>query len=155
MHFLNMFFFDIYPYIAGTVFLVGSWLRYDYGQYTWRAASSQMLDRKGMHVGSNLFHIGILGIFAGHFLGMLTPHWMYEAWLPIEVKQKMAMIAGGACGVMTLAGGLLLLVGVIDDRLDLNWKLRIGAQVAATLIGWSGADWKRFDPAAAPPIPNQ
>ncbi|SQB40028.1 respiratory nitrate reductase 1 subunit gamma [Citrobacter koseri] len=40
---------------------------------------------------------------------MLTPHWMYEAFLPIEVKQKMAMIAGGACGVMTLVGGVLLL----------------------------------------------
>lgn len=49
MHFLNTFFFDIYPYIAGSVFLIGSWLRYDYGQYTWRAASSQMLDRKGMN----------------------------------------------------------------------------------------------------------
>lgn len=98
MHFLNMFFFDIYPYIAGSVFLIGSWLRYDYGQYTWRAASSQMLDRKGMNLASNLFHIGILGIFAGHFLGMLTPHWMYEAFLPVDVKQKMAMIAGGACG---------------------------------------------------------
>ncbi|ESH24760.1 nitrate reductase A subunit gamma, partial [Salmonella enterica subsp. enterica serovar Derby] len=23
MHFLNMFFFDIYPYIAGSVFLIG------------------------------------------------------------------------------------------------------------------------------------
>ncbi|MEN1769748.1 respiratory nitrate reductase subunit gamma, partial [Pseudomonas aeruginosa] len=41
-----------------------------------------MLDRKGMNLASNLFHIGILGIFVGHFFGMLTPHWMYEAWLP-------------------------------------------------------------------------
>ncbi|WP_285143232.1 respiratory nitrate reductase subunit gamma, partial [Serratia ureilytica] len=80
------------------VFLIGSWLRYDYGQYSWRAGSSQMLDKKGMRLASNLFHIGIIGIFAGHFLGMLTPHWMYEAFLPIDVKQKLAMIAGGACG---------------------------------------------------------
>ena len=34
MNFLNTFFFDIYPYIAGAVFIIGSWLRYDYGQYT-------------------------------------------------------------------------------------------------------------------------
>ena len=59
--------------------------------------------------GENLFHIGILGIFVGHFFGMLTPHWMYEAWLPIEVKQKMAMFAGGASGVLCLIGGVLLL----------------------------------------------
>lgn len=109
MQFLNQFFFDIYPYLAGAVFLIGSWLRYDYGQYSWRAGSSQMLDKKGMRLASNLFHIGIIGIFAGHFLGMLTPHWMYEAFLPIDVKQKLAMIAGGACGLMTLIGGALLL----------------------------------------------
>lgn len=100
MHFLNMFFFDIYPYIAGTVFWWEAGCVMTMAS-TRRAASSQMLDRKGMNTASNLFHIGILGIFAGHFTGMLTPHWMYEAWLPIEVKQKMAMLAGGACGVMT------------------------------------------------------
>ena len=66
MHFLNMFFFDIYPYLAGSVFLIGSWLRYDYGQYTWSAASSQMLDRKGMQQASNLGPIGLLAIYAGH-----------------------------------------------------------------------------------------
>ncbi len=69
-----------------------------------------MLDRKGMNLGLKPVpyrHSG--GFFAGHFLGMLTPHWMYESFLPIEVKQKMAMIGGGASGVLCLVGGLLLL----------------------------------------------
>lgn len=129
MHFLTLFFFDIYPYIAGAVFLIGSWLRYDYGQYTWRAGSSQMLDKKGMRLASNLFHIGILGIFAGHFLGMLTPHWMYESFLPIAVKQKMAMFAGGACGVMMLVGGVLLL-----KRRLTNPRIRATSSVGDILI---------------------
>ena len=57
IQYLNVFFYDIYPYLCGTVFILGSWLRYDYGQYTWRAASSQMLDKRGMVLWSNLFHI--------------------------------------------------------------------------------------------------
>ncbi|EOX0650179.1 respiratory nitrate reductase subunit gamma [Morganella morganii] len=109
MNFLNTFFFDIYPYIAGAVFIIGSWLRYDYGQYTWRAGSSQMLDKKGMRLASNLFHVGILGIFFGHFVGMLTPHWMYEPFITVAQKQMLAMVAGGTSGVMTLIGGGLLL----------------------------------------------
>jgi nitrate reductase gamma subunit len=129
MHFLTLFFFDIYPYIAGAIFLIGSWLRYDYGQYTWRAGSSQMLDKKGMRLASNLFHIGILGIFAGHFLGMLTPHWMYESFLPIAVKQTMAMFAGGACGVMMLVGGVLLL-----KRRLTNPRIRATSSVGDILI---------------------
>ena len=108
MNFLNMFLFDIYPYICGTVFLVGSWMRYDYGQFSWRAGSSQILEKKLLRIASPLFHVGILGIIAGHAFGMLTPHWMYESFLPVPVKQQMAMWAGGACGVMTLIGGLML-----------------------------------------------
>ncbi|MCW2478755.1 respiratory nitrate reductase subunit gamma [Candidatus Symbiopectobacterium sp. NZEC135] len=129
MHYVNMLLFDIYPYLAGTVFLVGSWLRYDYGQYSWRAGSSQMLDKKGMRLASNLFHLGILGIFAGHFLGMLTPHWMYEAFLPIEVKQKMAMLGGGSAGVLTFVGGILLL-----KRRLTNPRIRATSSVGDILI---------------------
>lgn len=109
MNWLNTFLFDLYPYLCGTVFLAGSWLRYDYGQYSWRASSSQMLDKKGMTLASNLFHIGILGILFGHLFGLLTPHWVYEPFLSIAAKQKLAMLAGGICGVMTVVGGGMLL----------------------------------------------
>lgn len=129
MHFITRFFFDIYPYLAGSVFLIGSWLRYDYGQYSWRAGSSQMLDKKGMRLASNLFHIGIIGIFFGHFIGMLTPHWMYESFLPVAVKQQLAMVAGGICGVLTLTGGALLL-----KRRLTNPRVRATSSVGDILI---------------------
>ncbi len=58
IQYLNVFFTISTPICAGPCF-IGSWLRYDYGQYTWRAASSQMLDKRGMVLWSNLFHIGI------------------------------------------------------------------------------------------------
>ncbi|WP_029684308.1 respiratory nitrate reductase subunit gamma [Tatumella saanichensis] len=106
---LNGFLFNLYPYLCGTVFLVGSVLRYDYGQYSWRAASSQMLDKKGLTLVSNLFHIGILGIFFGHLVGLLTPHWLYEPLMSAATKQMLAMSVGGLFGLLTVIGGLLLL----------------------------------------------
>lgn len=109
MHYINLFFFSVYPYIAGTVFLAGSWLRYDYGQYSWRAGSSQMLSKKGMRLASNLFHIGIIGILLGHFFGLLTPHWVYQSFLSIAAKQHLAMAAGGVFGILTVVGGGMLL----------------------------------------------
>ncbi len=129
IQYLNLFFYDIYPYLCGTVFLVGSWLRYDYGQYTWRASSSQMLDKRGMVLWSNLFHIGILGIFFGHLFGMLTPHWVYSWFLPMSQKQLMAMILGGICGVLTLVGG----IGLLMRRLT-NPRIRATSTTADILI---------------------
>lgn len=43
-------------------------------------------------------------------------------------------LASTAMAAFYLAGGLLVLVGVIDDRYDLDWKIRIGAQVLAALV---------------------
>ena len=41
MNSLNQFFFGIYPYIALTVFLLGSLARFEREQYTWKTDSSQ------------------------------------------------------------------------------------------------------------------
>jgi nitrate reductase gamma subunit len=75
---LNHILFGWYPYLCLTVFLVGSWLRFDREQYTWRSGSSQLLRRRQLTWGSNLFHVGILVIFLGHFVGLLTPIWVFD-----------------------------------------------------------------------------
>ena len=70
--------FGWYPYFCLTVFLLGSWVRFDREQYTWRSGSSQILRRRQLRWGSNLFHVGILFLFLGHFGGLLTPIWLFE-----------------------------------------------------------------------------
>lgn len=108
-NYINQFFFGIYPYIAITVFFLGSLLRYDRDQYTWKASSSQMLSKKDMRLGSNLFHIGIIALFFGHLMGLLTPHWAYHFMMSAGTKQMIAMTAGGIFGLICLVGMILLI----------------------------------------------
>lgn len=106
---INYVLFGWYPYLCLTVFLVGSWLRFDREQYTWRSGSSQLLRRKQLSWGSNLFHIGILVIFMGHFVGLLTPIWVFDTLgVSHTFKQWMAIVVGGVAGVMCFAGMTLL-----------------------------------------------
>ena len=72
--------FGILPYVALTVFLVGSLIRFDREQYGWRSGSSRMLRARQLRWGSNLFHVGILFLLFGHFFGLLTPHAVYTAF---------------------------------------------------------------------------
>ncbi|MCF6288567.1 MAG: respiratory nitrate reductase subunit gamma [Proteobacteria bacterium] len=106
---MNEFLFGIYPYIAITVFLLGSMFRYDREQYTWKAGSSQMLSSKGMRVGSNLFHIGIILLFFGHLVGLLVPESIYHHFMTAGQKQLIAMIAGGIFGTICLIGMVILI----------------------------------------------
>src|SRR5947209_2314020 len=106
--YVHQFLFGLYPYIALAVFLVGSLARFDREQYTWKSDSSQLL-RHELRWGSNLFHVGILGIFFGHFVGLLTPATIWHAiGISAPAKQMIAMLAGGIAGAMCLAGLVLL-----------------------------------------------
>jgi nitrate reductase gamma subunit len=107
---LNRILFGVYPYLCLTVLAVGSVLRFDREQYTWRSGSSQLLRRRQLALGSNLFHLGVLVIFGGHLVGLLTPIWVFEALgIPHGAKQVLAMAAGGVAGVFALGGALVLL----------------------------------------------
>jgi nitrate reductase gamma subunit len=101
--------FGWYPYFCLTVFLLGSLLRFDREQYTWKTGSSQLLRRKQLMWGSNLFHVGILVIFLGHFAGLLTPIWIFDfVGISHTFKQWMAIVVGGVAGVMCFVGITLL-----------------------------------------------
>ncbi len=111
MEYLNQVLFGYYPYIALSVFFLGCLVRFDREQYTWRSGSSQLLDRRNMVLASTLFHVGILGLFVGHFVGMLTPLAVFEAMgIEPSAKQMLAIVVGSIFGVMTVVGLTLLVI---------------------------------------------
>ncbi|WP_421621495.1 respiratory nitrate reductase subunit gamma [Alkalilimnicola ehrlichii] len=103
--------FAVFPYIAGTVFLIGSLLRFEKSQYTWKSNTTQLMSGgPRFRLGINLFHIGIIALFFGHLLGLLTPTAVYSAFgLTAGGKQLLAIIAGGIFGLITLVGVAILL----------------------------------------------
>ena len=120
---LDTLLFGIYPYICLAVFFIGSLIRFDRDQYTWKSDSSQLLRTGSLRWGSNLFHIGVLFLFFGHFVGMLTPHFIYEHFIGAGAKQLMAMVSGGIAGVLGIIGlSLLLHRRLTDPRIRITSK---------------------------------
>ncbi|MCX7110465.1 MAG: respiratory nitrate reductase subunit gamma [Proteobacteria bacterium] len=143
MNYLDNLLFGYYPYIAITVFLVGSLIRYERGQFTWRSGSSQLLRTKDLRLGSNLFHVGILLLFVGHFVGLLMPPWLYHALgLSTSAKQVLAVIAGGIFGGICAWGLYILLKRRLTDpriratssQMDIAILLLIAVQLALGLL---------------------
>ncbi|MDF0643801.1 MAG: respiratory nitrate reductase subunit gamma [Nitrospira sp.] len=112
---VHEFFFQIYPYIAGSVFLLGSLLRFERGQYTWTSNSSELLKRGTLRLGSNLFHVGVLFLFLGHLVGLLMPEVFGMAGIGLRGHQLVAMISGGLFGSACLVGLLLLIHRRVTD----------------------------------------
>ncbi len=112
---LNKLLFGVYPYIAFAVCLIGCWIRFDREQYTWKAGSSQMLSNNNMRLASNMFHVGVLFILMGHFVGLLTPEAIYHHFISTQAKQLLAMITGGFFGIVCLIGLLILTERRVND----------------------------------------
>ncbi len=143
MNYLHQFVFGIYPYLALAIFFLGSLIRFDREQYTWKSESSQVLNMGMLRWGSPLFHLGVLGLFFGHAAGLLTPVWVWDTLgVSHGAKQLVAMLAGGVMGSLCLIGLLMLLARRLinvrvaarstwKDQLVLLWLL------ATLLLGLS------------------
>jgi nitrate reductase gamma subunit len=139
MAYLNHLLFDIYPYVALSIFLLGSLIRFEREQYSWKSDSSQLLCRGQLRLGSNLFHLGILALFLGHAVGLLTPHEVYESLgLSTPAKQMLAITVGGIAGTLCLMGiSLLLYRRLADPRIyatSTSMDILILGWIAVTLL---------------------
>jgi len=115
------FLFQVYPYVCFTVFVVGSLIRFDQNQYSWKSDSSQLLRAGLLKWGSNLFHVGILFLFFGHMVGLFTPHSVYGIFISAANKQMLAVVAGGIAGLICFVGlSMLLYRRVSDPRIRLT-----------------------------------
>jgi len=138
MRSLHWIVFGLYPYVVVAVFLIGSLIRFDREQYSWRSGSSQLLRRDLLVIGSNFFHVGILAILAGHAVGLLTPPEIYHAvGLSTSGKQLLAMVAGGLAGILCFIGMSMLIYRRLSDariratssRMDIAILLLLYAQL--------------------------
>ena len=127
---MHEFLFGTYPYIATAVMIIGSIARYERDPYTWKSSSSQFLERRQLIIGSVLFHAGILAIFGGHLVGLLTPLALWDALgVSHGAKQMIAIVLGGVAGIATLAGGAILL-----HRRLFNPRVRARSSFADTSV---------------------
>ena len=127
--------FGYFPYFAFTVFLAGSLIRFDRGQYTWRSGSSQLLRRRQLVMGSVLFHVGVIAILIGHFFGLLTPKEVYLAiGLSSGAKQILAIVVGGFFGIICFIGLTMLLHRrLFDPRIR---KTSSAMDIAVLILLW-------------------
>lgn len=106
----DFFLFGVMPYSVLVVFVIGSIARYERDPFTWKSASSQILRRRQLMLGSILFHVGILVLFFGHLIGLFTPIWVLDALgIPYGAKQWLAVLLGGVAGVSAFVGCTMLL----------------------------------------------
>lgn len=140
--YLNSALYGWYPYICLTVLALGSLIRFDKGQYTWRSGSSQLLRKRQFRWGSNLFHVGILIVVAGHFVGFLMPDWAVDWLISPAQHELLAMVVGGLAGLIAIIGLSLLIHRRLTDpriratsrRWDIAIILMLWAQLALGLL---------------------
>lgn len=110
---LQTFLFVVFPYMCLTTFVVGHVWRYRYDKFGWTTRSSQWYENRLLRWASPMFHFGLLGVLAGHFVGLVVPAtWTEAVGVSESTYHLMAVSLGALAGIVMLVG----LVGLIWRR---------------------------------------
>ena len=116
MNALNNFLFIALPYIAFTVFLIGTITRYKSQKFKVSSLSSQFLEGKKLFWGSVPFHWGILVLFFGHLIAFLIPSSII-AWNSQPLRLLFLEITSFVFAICVFIGLILLFLRrITDDR---------------------------------------
>ncbi|MDF2092132.1 respiratory nitrate reductase subunit gamma [Knoellia sp. 3-2P3] len=106
---MDTFLFLIFPYLCLAVFVVGHYWRYKYDKFGWTTRSSQLYENRLLRWGSPLFHFGLLGVIAGHVIGLVVPKsWTEALGISEEAYHLVAVTGGLIAGAATLVGLVIL-----------------------------------------------
>ncbi|MDM5189123.1 respiratory nitrate reductase subunit gamma [Bacillus sp. DX4.1] len=109
------FWWVIFPYISGTILVLGSIYRFVFRRMTWYAPSTEIFEKKWLRLGSVSFHFGILFAFVGHVMGVLIPKGVYDALgVADHTYHFLAIVGGGFAGLMVLFGLIVMIIRKIS-----------------------------------------
>jgi nitrate reductase gamma subunit len=137
----------IFPYVCLVSFVVGHVWRYRYDKFGWTTRSSQIYESSRLAVASPLFHFGILGVAAGHFIGLMVPASVTATFGMSESTYHLVAVVGGSVSGVMAVVGLVLLVGRrrltpsvfrVTTRMDKAMYLVLGAVVALGIYNTIG-----------------
>lgn len=124
----DIFLFLVIPYLAIASFVLGHIWRYRREGYSITARSTQLLERRWLRPGIILFHVGLLLVLGGHFIGILIPESFTESvGLSEHAYHLMAVTSGMIAGSILVIGFVILLARRILIR-----------QIRVTTTAW---DW--------------
>lgn len=131
----------VFPYVCLAVFIGGHIWRYQYDKFGWTTRSSQLYERKLLRIASPLFHFGMLGVAAGHFLGLVIPQtWTDSIGMSHTAYHAIAMAGGIPAGVASLVGLVLLIyrrrtVGPVFRATTVNDKVMYAMLALVMVLG--------------------
>ena len=106
---MALFLWVIVPYICFAIFIAGHFWRYRYDKFGWTTRSSQLYENNLLRWGSPMFHFGMLGVLAGHIIGLVIPKVWTDALGISEHGYHIIALAGGIpAGLIALAGLVIL-----------------------------------------------